>query len=647
MKTKKLLLLIFIVLVSMACILPAQIEVVDEEGETSTDEQSTNPLDADTIPYYELYQNEFDDIWAEFKTLILRESYEEAEAEAARLLTLKIERRINRLTFYSQVLSIEAYKIFKKTGKTDYSKRLFKLAQMLDPQLPDAYLLSSLMLFKSISGIPAAFEPLIRGTAANFTESFNRTTAISPLITLLLKAIIIAGVLFALVLLLRFGKLFRHDIELTSIFGIEDSIRKFSGLFFMLLPFVFWLGFEYIVLYLLVIFLPYCKPSSKFVGIIILIAVFLFIPWLKFNNAIIGTVNDKNVQFRAIGEESYYSDKMNDQATYQRKNSTESLLLDFIQAKILLSYGKYAEAYYAYRVMHRKNPNNADILINMGNVRAFIGRYDQAKVHYEDALERMPDNVYALYNLKLTIEQIDPFRDTSDYKAQIQSMDKEFGNSVFSDDGEKRDLIWIDFVTPERKKAIISTGIENQLKKQSGGTGSVLTLFMNPLSILSIIALLAFLIVNARWSKRGLAEYCQKCSRIYRPAKGTEEMEDKYCKQCVSIFFKKDGVAPNVQRQKILAISRQRKKEKTAKTLLSIFIPGSRQIYTGKGFTGYLILFKWVFLILVVIHAAPSISPLKVLHISPDVYQLLAIVFLVQTQITSIIGGLIKNAKGL
>jgi len=169
----------------------------------------------------------------------------------------------------------------------------------------------------------------------------------------------------------------------------------------------------------------------------------------------------------------------------------------------------------------------------------------------------------------------------------------------------------------------------------------------NPLSIVTVIALFAFFVLNSKWKARGLAEKCQKCKRVYRPSGIAGSMDDKYCKQCVTTLFKKDGIAPDVQRKKILEINETRQREKLIKILFSVLLPGSRNIYVERGFTGFLILWKWVLLILIVLTGSKyNVHPFRIIDLPFGPIKILAVMLLLQTQITSAVVGLIRTAKG-
>jgi tetratricopeptide (TPR) repeat protein len=372
----------------------------------------------------------------------------------------------------------------------------------------------------------------------------------------------------------------------------------------------------------------------------------IYVPWSKYNNAMLQTINDDNAKFTLLADKAFYTHDLNEKVSAHRRNEKSNQDLEITQARVLMYYGKLADAYNAYRILNKKYPNRTDILISLGNIRYYNGTYELAKLHYESAMKLDPDNVYALFNYKIAIEQLDPFRDTTDLKRQIINLNPQFYDSITTSEGEKKELIEI-YLPEDRKVAEFEEMVKGNLFEGDSTKKLSSLIFSNPLSIVSIIGFIVFLILISMMRKKGHAEKCQKCLRVFKkPARG-EDLESKYCKQCVSIFFKKEGVSPEVQRAKIVQINQIRKKERSIKLLISFFIPGSRNIYSDRGLSGFLILWKWIFLIMLVFAGSSiHLNPFRAVELQFGPMKILALILLVQTQITSIILGFVRINKG-
>jgi tetratricopeptide (TPR) repeat protein len=370
------------------------------------------------------------------------------------------------------------------------------------------------------------------------------------------------------------------------------------------------------------------------------------VPWLKYNNALLQTINDENARFTLLAEKSFYTHNLGAKVSEHRKHDKNNQDLEITQARVLMYYGRGSDAYNAFRILNKKYPNRVDILVTLGNIRYYNGSYELAKLHYEEAMRLDPENVSALFNYKLTIEQLDPFRDTSDLKRQIIKLDPKFYESITTSEGEKKDLLEI-YLPEERKTAECNEILMNYLFEGDKEAGISKLLVSNVLSIMSIAGFIGFMVLTSMMNKNGHAEKCQKCLRVFKQQTRGDDVESKYCKQCVSIFFKKEGVSPEVQRAKIVQINQIRKKERTSKLLISLFVPGARNIYSDRGISGFLTLWKWVFLILVITSGSSlRIYPFNVAELSFGPMKLLALILLLQTQITSIFLGFVRMNKG-
>lgn len=637
-------LIIFAILFLSATIGLPQIEVVHEAGDSG--EFGQNPVTETELPIYNIGAPDYDQVWKNFKEMMLRNNFDDALAEISRLLTMKDGRKLERLTFYALALANESYNYYKKTGEKDKALQLLQVAQSLDPKLPDAYFLPFYIEMKGGLSVFGSIGNFFNGIKASLDDPLNRMSTISMLFHLIIKSLIYAALFFVAFLYLKYQRNLRYDAVSMDIFGNNETMKKFSGWFILLLPFVFWLGFEYILLYLLVVLLPYAKPSLKIAGLLIFIGLILYVPWIKYNNALLKTINDDNAKFTLLADKAFYTHELNERVSAHRRNEKSNEDLEITQARILMYYGKMADSYNAYRILNKKYPRRTDILISLGNIRYYNGSYELAKIHYESAMRLEPENVYALFNYKLATEQLDPFRDTTDLKRQIINLNPQFYDSVSSSEGEKKELIEI--YLPESKKVAEADEMLKSYLFDGDSTKKLSSLlYTSPLSIAAIIGFIIFLISLMMMREKGHAEKCQKCLRVFKkPARG-DDLESKYCKQCVSIFFKKEGVSPEVQRAKILQINQIRKKERNIKLILSLFIPGARNIYSDRGLSGFLILWKWVLLIMIVFSGSSlNLNPFRAVDLSFGPMKIIALILLVQTQMTSIILGFVRINKG-
>ena len=79
-----------------------------------------------------------------------------------------------------------------------------------------------------------------------------------------------------------------------------------------------------------------------------------------------------------------------------------------------------------FKIVGNKNPNNAKLLNNIGNVYKNLKQYDKAKKHYEKAISIQPNYLEAISNKSSILYIEKKYEESLNYLEQIYKIDSEF-----------------------------------------------------------------------------------------------------------------------------------------------------------------------------------------------------------------------------
>ncbi len=494
------------------------------------------------------------------------------------LAEYRAESGLKNLEPHSLVLTDMGLKAYNENREKE-ALMLFTKAKELSPDLPLTYLYLSKANFSlSLKGIYTSLGYLFdawRAFHRNFWWSFQIAGVLSLSLFL---AIYMSIIVLLIVLMSSKFSLYVHDI-------LEDK-RKI----FLLLP-VFILAFFGPVFGVIGFLLPvwiYMKGREKVViycGIAILTLIVLLLPLFW---SFPGASQDRTLRSIVRINEGTYSGETSKPDTSNRGyESTFAYALD------LKRKGFYDEAIMIYEGLLNQG-DDAKIYNNLANCYVGLGKYDTAVTYYNKAI-KLKKLVSAHYNLSQLYREHFNFSDARGYYQKAININPQKVNFYNSVRGTSVNRFVMDESLSNRE--LWYTAFKwYPYYKSSMFLGRILTFTNRGLSIVLFFLLVLALYIYNKQAPCG-AYRCRRCGRIYCGSCEKRISREEVCITCFKTLVELSELGPKERIEKILEIQRYRDNRNQRLKILTLILPGSGHIYSGRHISGSLILLSYAFFI--------------------------------------------------
>ena len=136
---------------------------------------------------------------------------------------------------------------------------------------------------------------------------------------------------------------------------------------------------------------------------------------------------------------------------------------------------------------------------------------------------------------------------------------------------------------------------QRTLAGASSGPDAVKAAVTSPPFIAAIASLVLGIVVTVR--KISTAAACSKCGLAFCSACKPGKNKDDYCLQCVHLFQRHDGVAPQLRANKMAEIASFERKGRLKSIVIGLLAPGCGQILRGQAFLGFALLLGFGFFV--------------------------------------------------
>ncbi len=478
------------------------------------------------------------------------------------------------------------------------------------------------------------------GMASNLATGFRRIfseytpslLASTNLLTLIVLALAVTIGIFSIVLFFRYASPAAHDFReaLNSRFrpGMS-SVLAFALLF---LPLFLWLGPAWLVLYWLLLFLPYSSSTEKvvsFVSLSLLALLPLALDWTAYRAA---GVDSPIVRGASAGLSRSY-----DPESLRRLRDLTSLvpdqpLLHLLVGNLEAQDGNDSESMVHLRRATELNPKLAGAYLNQGNLHFLDGDFQAASNQYKKAAESDSGLAIAFYNQSVASGELYKFDEQG---AQIELAKKinrsAIENLISSPPPQK--IVWYT-VPMDAAWELSHTIARTRTARDIFGNFAQfnpLNSISNPLTAGALAAILAGPLLMARRRKRGIAGSCIKCGRTFCNRCKSSRESATYCTQCIHIYLKRDGVSLDTKRAKLIEVQQhQNNLTRTRKTLATL-IPGTGQMYDSSTVKGLILTLLFVLAVsgaILVGRMAPMVGPTPAMVLTVRVLAIVVVVIL-------------------
>lgn len=456
----------------------------------------------------------------------------------------------------------DAYSFFlmEGSGGSSEKKDLLKQAMIYSPDLPAPYFkIAYDRIDFSFKGIFEAVDYIrkgIRSYERNLLWRFN-------LWGLLTKSLIISFLLAVFFLIIvRFqsqAAVMMHEIK-------ED--RKKNLL--LLLPIIFSIfGLLPLLVSLLSLYGLYMKKRDR----IVIYVAFLIIFFLSLLPDIVNVFSVPPHIRAAIAVNEGRDNKYG----LWRLKGRDDLVSSFAHALALKREGYYKESVDIYKNLAERY-RLPEIYINLGNSLYASGNIDGAIEYYSKSLSIRPIAA-AYYNLSQVYRELLDFKRGEEYFEEAARLDPESLRRYTLISGRNPNRFVMDVKLPDSL-------IRSQIVSEKGGL-----IRLTLTTIVTLFAILSFFIIDRVLRNR--AERCRKCGSIYCRGCSRLVTWKEMCSNCYRSLVRMEQMYSKDRVANLLLMYKNRARKRTVARLLSLFIPGAGQIYSGRMIWGFL--FCWSF----------------------------------------------------
>lgn len=531
-------------------------------------------------------------------------------------------KRTNSLIDTGKAYGIKTYPLYagsaaalarqaQKSGNKEVASWARKAAEQLDPQSPSVAF-SNADAAADQKQWAAAMPAVFTGFARVFGNYRTRVLSRSDMLILIVLAIALTAVVFALALFIRYGRSMAHDFReiLGGRFrGGSVSVLAFALLF---LPIFIWLGPIWLLFYWFVIFFGYANPTER-AAIIILALLVAVLPIVLDLSAtwIAGVDSPVVVSAIASTDQSYHPEmlrRMQELVAIVPDNATLQLLLGNLQ----LHEGNEQQASVHYRRSLELH-ESAGAHVNLGNLHFLENDFGAANTEYAKAETLDPALAIAFYNHSVASGE--------QYRFDEQGQKLEEAKKV-----DRSGIERLSASPPSQKIVIYHPSIDEAwtVASRIAEKGSASSLFgnyayfdlaqsaLNPVTLGALLTVLCAIFVWLRRRRAGFAGSCIKCGRTFCHRCKSARESATYCTQCIHIYLKRDGVSLDTKRTKLDEVHDHHTGMLRRNKAFATFIPGSAQALEGRtiaGITGMLFFFFFVSVAVTVGRLAPAIGP--------------------------------------
>lgn len=527
------------------------------------------------------------DLWA--ASTAAADSGDEAQAKQrlATLLQQGQERGIRRFPAFAES-AIALSRSAAARNQPAIATWALSAAQQLDPASPQVAFAQAdrALAAKDYAGTVRHLGSAIMRT---FRDDQTAKLTRSDLFVVLLLAILATIVCFAVALLFRYARQAAHDFRELLARRFSPGVTTVLAAALLFLPLFFWLGPIWLVVYWLAIFFRYGNGAERAVTIVSLVLLALT-PLLlhRATHDIAGAVSPV-VSATNANRELVHMPETIKRVRLLSEAVPEDARVRLLLGNLEVQEGNEAEAMVQYKQAAQLDPKLAGAFINQGNLHFHNGDFQTAITEYQRALEIDSTMALAHYNHSVASGKLYRFDEQGQRLAEARKYDKSLVEAAerASARGEAFPLTY----TLRPSEAWSLAGAVSSVPAAREVFGNYvrfhpLESLRSPLTVASILALLVATTLFVRTRKKGVAGSCIKCGRTFCSRCKSARESATYCTQCIHIYLKRDGVALDTKKAKLLEVQQHQAELLREKKILATFSPGLGSMYEGSVLKG-------------------------------------------------------------
>jgi tetratricopeptide (TPR) repeat protein len=486
-----------------------------------------------------------------------------------------------------------------------------KAADTLDPASPAVAFIRADAAAES-KNWGAALTDSFRGFANVFRNNRSRLLSRADLLIAILLAIALTAAIFALALLVRYGRAMTHDFrEILGglMHGGSVSVLAFALLF---LPIFLWLGPVWLVFYWFIIFFSYAKPGERILIIVLSLLIAAAPLALDLASHWIAGVDSPVVMSAIASEERSYQPDALRRMQELVNIVPDDAVLHLLIGNLYLQDGDEQQASQHYRRSAELH-DTAGAHVNLGNLHFFNNDFATAVTEYNKAETLDPHLAIAFYDDSIALGELYKFDQQGQRLDQAKKIDRSSIERLSADPPAQKVVLYHPAITQAWNVSsdIARRGVARSLFGNYAWfdpTESV----RNPITLGAILTVILAPLIFFLRRRTGFAGQCIKCGRTFCPRCKSAHESTTFCTQCIHIYLKRDGVSMATKRAKLEEVSEHLGGVLTRNRWLATFFPGSAQLIEGRtvgGTIGAFVILLFVSLAILAGRLAPVLAP--------------------------------------
>jgi tetratricopeptide (TPR) repeat protein len=529
-------------------------------------------------------------IWDQRRVHQAQRELELARKDLEKALRLQDELGLRNLEVPAQVLIREAGRA-EQRGDWNEAVSLLKIAAQVAPDLPAVYRArAELCFFQNPWEIDRWSMELLDSIKVWFINPLNQNRLFVNLIVVLTLGIGLMAAIFVVVQMLRYLRLFLHDLHHIFPYGVARFQTIVVGVLLLLLPILFRLGPLVTLMCWLMAAWLYQTWSARIVSLIVVgflaltpIAVY----WMVDQLVVLGS---RNEDLLAI-ERGAAPHQSLDRISNALEKTPEDLALLATMARYHKRVFELEKAHNLYDRALLQKPNSEILLNNLGNVLYLEGNIDGALLLYQRATKIRPNLAVPYYNLStLYFNKLDLNRGKEAH-AQAQRLNSSIVYQLEQKASAVANHSVADMPLPDEWLVGVSI-TEDVRQKDVDALWQAWGGFGKPNQFPFLVAgYFGFLVLLLLIQKRlVLSKICTRCGRPACRRCNIELKDNTVCGQCFHVFVRKEKIDSKSRISKELQIRRFLKGQESITRGINFILPGTGQLIRGRTVRGVLFL---------------------------------------------------------
>lgn len=525
-------------------------------------------------------------LWFARKAYLESEQVERAAEKLRAMQEFRRQEGITSLDSIAGAFSYEGYQHLE-ASRFGAAHASFRLAKEFDPKLPHVYYGQARSLRHLGMGWTAAFRETLEGIKVGLSNFSSAYPLMGNLMLIGLAAASLAGAVLLLALAWKYQPLLRHD--LAERFGrrMSESTAGLLAWLVFLLPLLAGLGWVWVLIIWTVAIFPYVRSSERVLATVVLLWAVALPVALESVARVFETSVNPEVRTLVSAMRGGYDPEKIRFLKESAERDPDNAMTHFLLGALYKNGGYFNEALVHFNRTVAIDPQFHQAINNLGNLYFLTQNFAVAQQEYQKAVDLKPDFSLGYFNLHLAQYQQFNVEEAERNLEAARRLDPEGLGTLSTADLPTNvvdaqldlDNVWESLVASSRKtKGTASPGAALHSPHALAGGASLLAAYG-----------LMF------YRRKRKARRCYKCGKPFcsRCRSGTQFPD--FCTQCVHLFAKRTGLAPNTKKAKLEEVRCFQNRRRRLSRLLSVLAPGLGHAWGDRCVLGFVAMLLWSF----------------------------------------------------